>query len=169
MNKILKRLDSVHDKLISTVVSIDADRFNKRPAENQWSIAEILHHLHLVEGRVIKELETALAGEPQKAGWRSRIIPTSIVASRLVKVKAPKAVVPNDAPEKQVAIDNFETTRIRLKELCAKEGEQRLRQIAIKHPFLGKIDGTAAVSFVSYHELRHFKQIEEMLRREKIN
>ena len=149
---------------MTTVAPIDADRFNRRPAENEWSIGEILHHLYLVEDRVIKELEKALAGEPQKAGWRSRIIPSSIVASRLVKVKAPKAVVPNNAPEKGIAITNFEGARQRLKELCAKEGKQRLRQIAIKHPIFGKIDGTAAVSFVSYHELRHFKQIQEVLR-----
>ena len=152
---------------MTTVGAVDANRFSRRPSENEWSIAEILHHLHLVEDRVIKELEKALAGEPQKPGWRSRIIPPSIVASRLVKVKAPKAVVPNNAPEKSTAIENFETTRIRLKELCAKEGEQRLRQVVIKHPFFGKIDGAAAVSFVSYHELRHYKQIEEVLRKDK--
>jgi len=165
VNKIINRLDSVHQRVLEIVLPVDLDRFQRRPTENEWSIAEILDHLHLVEERVIKELEKALAGEPQKAGLLGRIIPTSIVASRLVRVSAPKAVVPTRHPEKHTAIENLESSRKRLKELCAREGQQRLRQIVMNHPFLGRIDGTAAVSFVSYHELRHYKQIREVLRK----
>jgi hypothetical protein len=163
VNKIIKRLDSVHQKLLDTVLAVDPERFKQRPTENEWSVAEIIHHLQLVEERVISEVEKGLAGPPQKAGLLARFIPPSIAASRLLRVKAPKAVVPTSSPEKQAAIDNFEATRKRLKELCAKAGPQRLGQIVLKHPFFGRIDGTAAVSFVSYHELRHYKQIREVL------
>jgi len=165
VDKIINRLDSVHQKVLAIVLPVDPDRFQQRPTENEWSVAEILDHLHLVEERVIKELEKALAGKPQKAGLLGRIIPTSIVASRLVRVSAPKAVVPTRHPEKQAAIENFESTRERLKQLCAREGQQRLRQIVMNHPFLGKRYVTAAVSFVSYHEIRHYKQIREVLRK----
>ena len=48
---------------MTTVAPIDADHFRRRPAENEWSVAEVLHHLYLVEDRVINELEKALAGE----------------------------------------------------------------------------------------------------------
>jgi hypothetical protein len=52
-----------------------------------------------------------------------------------------------------------------LKNLCATQGNDRFRQIIFKHPFLGEIDGVAAVSFIGYHELRHYKQIREVLRK----
>jgi len=34
----------------------------------------------------------------------------------------------------------------------------------MKHPFMGKPDGVRAVAFVGYHEQRHYKQIQEIIR-----
>jgi hypothetical protein len=169
LNKIINRLDSIHQKLLATVTPLDDTRFNKRPSEAEWSIAEIVHHLCLVEERVIKDLEKGLAAEPGKVGFVGRIVPTAIVASRIVRVKAPKSVVPNNAPERSKVIENFEAARTKLKDLCVKHGSKRLRQVVFDHPFLGKIDGTAAVSFVGYHEVRHYKQIREILKRRSRN
>ena len=39
------------------------------------------------------------------------------------------------------------------------------KQMVFKHPFLGEIDGIATVSFVGYHELRHYKQIREVIKK----
>ena len=72
---------------------------------------------------------------------------------------------PLDAPAKDVAIANFAGARNRLKTLCATHGEERFRNLVFKHPFLGEIDGVATVSFVGYHEQRHYKQIREVLRK----
>ncbi len=43
--------------------------------------------------------------------------------------------------------------------------EDRLKQVVFKHPFLGEIDGTATISFIGYHELRHYKQIREVIKK----
>ncbi|PWT79439.1 MAG: hypothetical protein C5B44_06840 [Acidobacteria bacterium] len=164
VDRIIKRLDAVHEKLLADVLPIDADRFRRRPSENEWSVAEIIYHLNLVEERVIKDLERGLAGEPCKPGLLTRLIPTSIVGIRLLRVKAPKGVLPTNPPEKEIAINKFQSTRRRLKDLCAQHGAERLRNVVFNHPFLGKLSGSAAVSFVGYHELRHYKQIKEVLR-----
>ena len=167
MNKIFARLDSIHEKLLSTVNSLEPDAYTQRPAEDQWSVAEIVHHVCLVEDRVIKELEGAVARAPQRVGFLRRLIPTKIVSLRLVRVKAPKAMNPLNAPDKDEAIENFDRIRDRLKAFCAAQGEARLREVVFKHPFLGEISGVAAVSFLGYHEERHHKQIREVL--QKIN
>ncbi len=167
MNRALRRLDSIHSRLLDTVASIEDPLFARCPAENEWSVAEIVHHLCLVERRVIKELEKELAKPPQRLGLFRRFVPTSIVASRLVRVKAPKAVNPIAPPPRDEIIENYNAVRNQLKELCATHGRQRLRLIIFKHPFLGDIDGTATISFVGYHEIRHFKQIQEVLKKLK--
>src|ERR1044072_8110497 len=95
------------------------------------------------------------------------LVPTSIVWARLLRVKAPKAMDPLGAPEKEEAIQNLESVRSRLKDLCARHGAARLHNVTFKHPFLGEIDGVATVSFVGYHEHRHFKQIREVLKKLK--
>lgn len=165
MKKALRRLDSVHKKLIDTINPLPPDIFSLRPSNSEWSVAEIVHHLCLVEQRVIKDLEGALALPPQRVGFLRRLIPTSIVSVRLIRVKAPRAVKPLDAPQKDVAVENFNGAREALKELCATHGQGRFKQIIFKHPFLGAIDGVATVSFVGYHEQRHYKQIRDVLRK----
>ncbi len=167
MKRALRRLDSVHEKLLHTVSLLEPGIYFQRPAEGEWSVAEIVHHLALVEERVIKELEGAIATPPQRIGFFRRLIPTSIVSSRLIRVKAPKAVRPLDAPAREAGIENLDRTRATLKKLCATHGHERFRQLIFKHPFLGNIDGVATVSFIGYHELRHYKQIREVLKKLK--
>lgn len=167
MQRTLKRLDSTHEQLVATVSPLSPQLFSQRPSENEWSVSEILHHLRLVEERVIKELEKGLAGTPQRLGLLRRLIPTAIVGSRLVKVKAPQAMNPINAPEKEQSLSDFDQTRSKLKALCATHGRERLKQTVFKHPFLGKMTGAAAVSFLGYHEQRHLKQIREVLQKLK--
>lgn len=161
----LKRLDSVHQKLIHTVTPLDSKIFSQRPSDDEWSVAEIVQHLSLVEERVIKDLERAVAKEPQRIGFVRKLVPTFIVASRLLRVKAPKAVNPIAVPEKNEVLENFDRARQALKALCATHGKDRLKKVVFKHPFLGDIDGVATVSFVGYHEQRHYKQIREVLKK----
>jgi len=165
MKRALQRLDSAHEKLLRIVSPLEASIYSQRPAQGEWSVAEIVHHLALVEERVIKELEGAIARPPQRIGFFRRLIPTAIVSSRLIRVKAPKAVKPLDAPDKDTVIENLDRTRATLKRFCATHGNERLRQLVFKHPFLGNIDGVATVLFVGYHEQRHYKQIREVLRK----
>lgn len=167
MKRSLLRLDSVHQKLIATVSPLEAGLFSTRPSTDEWSVAEIVQHLWLVEERVIKDLESEIAKAPQSVGFLRRLIPTSIVSSRLLRVKAPKAVNPLAVLEKDVAIENFNRARNSLKQLCATHGHDRFRKLVFKHPFLGYIDGVATISFVGYHEQRHYKQIREVLRKLK--
>jgi hypothetical protein len=165
MKRSLKRLDLVHQKLLGAVSELEPELYSQRPRDGEWSVAEIVHHLFLVEDRVIKELERAIAREPQRVGFFRRFIPTSIVSVRLIRVKAPKAMNPLDAPAKTVAVENLNRARNSLKQLCATQGHDRFRKLVFKHPFLGEIDGVATISFVGYHEQRHYKQIREVLKK----
>lgn len=167
MQRTIKRLDSVHKKLVATITPLSPQIFSQRPSESEWSVSEILHHLRLVEDRVIKELEKGLAAEPQRLSPLRRLIPTAIVGSRVIKVKAPQAMNPKEAPKKEESLANYDETRSRLKSLCATHGRDRLKQTVFAHPFLGKISGVAAVSFLGYHEQRHLKQIQEVLQKLK--
>ncbi len=165
MKRVLRRLDSVHQRLLDTVTPLDADTLQSRPSENEWSIAEIIHHLFLVEERVLNDLEKAVAREPQRVPFLRRFLPTSVVSSRLLRVKSPQAVTPTETPANNQALDELNRARSELKAFCSRHGESRFRTIVFKHPFLGPIDGVATVSFVGYHERRHLRQIREVLRK----
>lgn len=163
MKNALDRLDSIHQELINTVSSLEPGIYSRQPAAGEWSVGEIVQHLCLVEARVIHELERAIAQQPRRVGFLRRLIPTSIVSLRFKRVDAPKAMKPVDAPAREVALENFDRARNNLKALCATHGKERFRNLVFKHPFLGEIDGVATVSFIGYHEKRHYKQIREVL------
>src|SRR6266542_1292021 len=154
MKRTLRRLDTIHTKLLETVSPLDDQVFAQSPSENQWSISQIVHHLCLVEERVIGELEKELVKPPRQLGFLRTLVPTSIVASRLIRVKAPKAVNPLDASGNDENISKYNAVRNRLKELYQTHGEKRIRQTVFKHPLLGEIHGLATISFVGYHELQ---------------
>lgn len=165
MHRTLKRLDLAHERLIATITPLSPGVFTQRPSEKEWSVGEIVHHLALVEDRVIKELEKELGNPPQQLGLFRRLVPTRIVASRLIKVKTPRAMTPSDPPGKEESIANYDAIRNKLKDLWAMHGHDRLRKTVFKHPFLGAINGVATVSFVGYHEQRHLKQVREVLKK----
>ncbi len=165
MHRSLQRLDSIHQKLMNTIAALDDATLSRTPADNHWSVAQIVHHLSLVENAVIGELERGLARPPQRISFLRRLIPTSIVSIRLVRVKAPRGMNPLEPPGRGEIIANYDAARNRLKALYETHGPARLKQVIFKHPFLGDITGLATISFVGYHELRHLKQIRETLKK----
>jgi len=165
MNGTLKRLDTVHAKLSQAIRTTNPDLFSRRPSENEWSIVEVVHHLCLVEERVLTELKKSLQTEPATVGFLKKLIPMRIVSLRLTRVEAPKAVTPNNPPPMDELLQTYDTARADLKKFCTEQGRQRLKAMAVKHPVFGYIDGTAAVSMVRFHEDRHYKQIREIIKK----
>jgi len=163
MKSTLKRLDTVHEKLSTAVRNTNPNLYSKRPAENEWSIAEVVQHLCLVEERITEALEKALEGGSPKVGLMKKLIPMRIISHRFKKFTAPKMVTPKDPPPMDENLENYDRARGRLKQFCAECGPERLKTMSVKHPFLGNIDGVAAVSMLNFHEERHYKQIREIL------
>lgn len=165
MKGTLKRLDTVHEKLSVAVRTTNPSLYYKRPSENAWSIAEVVQHLCLVEQAILKALNKSLENGPAKVGFLKKMIPMRLVSLRFMKLKAPKIVTPKDPPAMDELLTDYDQVRGRLKQLCAEYGSDRLKAVSIKHPFLGDIDGVAAVSMINFHEERHYKQIREILKK----
>lgn len=165
MKGTLKRLDTVHDKLSTAIRTTNPDLFFKRPSDDEWSIAEVVQHLCLAEQHVLKDLRKSLQTGSAKVGFLKKLIPMRIISWRLVRVKAPRAVSPNDPPAMDELLKEYNQVRVDLKQLCVESGADRLKDIRFKHPFLGDIDGMAAVSMIGFHEERHYKQIREILKK----
>jgi hypothetical protein len=166
MKSTLKRLDTVHAELKTTVNGVDPALLFKRPAENEWSVAEVIEHLCLVEGAVMKGIKLKLAQPPVRVSFLRKFFPMRIVSLRLKRLQAPKYVQPaHDLPPMDELLEKFDALRANTKEVCIKEGPERLSQVCLKHPYFGDMDGAAAVSMVAFHEQRHLKQIRETLKK----
>jgi hypothetical protein len=94
MKSTLKRLDTVHQQLTSTIGAVDPALLVKRPAENEWSVAQVVEHLCLVEGAVTKYLKSKLDQPPVKVSWLKKLLPMRIVSLRMKRIQSPMFVVP---------------------------------------------------------------------------
>lgn len=166
MNSTLRRLDSVHGKLHTVVNSVDRSLFTKRPAENEWSVGEVVHHLLLVEERVLAELARTIDTTTPKVGFLKRLLPMRIVSLRVKRIEAPKVVRPaQTVPERDQLLHDYDLARQRLKDFCVAQGAAKLRGTSLPHPVFGYINGVAAVSMVGFHEQRHLKQINQIIKK----
>src|SRR5438128_1788725 len=136
MEKVIAKLDTIHSQLLDAIIGIDEARFSRRPSPGEWSIAEVVHHLYLVEKRVLVDLEEKLKAPPNGMSSFRRLFqpPAWIASMRTFRVKAPKFVEPLNPPAKQEVIDNFNQTRANIKNLLNNNGRSRLLQITVKHP-----------------------------------
>src|SRR4051812_46185741 len=112
MKSTLRRLDAVHRQLASTVGAIDPALLAKRPAENEWSVAEVVEHLCLVEGAVMGYLKSKLDQPPVKVSFLKKLLPMHIVSLRVKRLQAPKIVRPSqNLPPMDELLKKFHTIR----------------------------------------------------------
>src|SRR5207245_874876 len=125
------------------------------------------HHLCIGDEWMAEEIQKGLECPPQRLGLLRQIfkVPAWMVGIRLVRVKAPKKAEPLNPPPRETLIDNYKRGRTKLKDLALRIGRERLEQLIVVHPILGEYNGVQGVSFIHYHELRHYKQIREILQK----
>jgi len=166
MKSTLKRFDAVHQQLTDEVTAVEPALISQRPAEDEWSVAEVVEHLCLVEGAVMGYVKAKLNEPPVKVSFLKKLLPMRIVSLRVRRLQAPKIVEPSrDLPPMDELLKKFDTLRADTKEVCVNEGRQRLSGVCFKHPYFGDMDGAATVSMLAFHEQRHLKQIREILKK----
>jgi hypothetical protein len=165
MEKLLSKLDQSRAQLMFVIESVDGATLSRKPSPDAWCITQIVQHLILVEGQVLKALlRTAADPHAQKPGMLARMKPVSVVTLRTIKRKAPARVEPRDVPQLSELISNLAGGRKALRDFAVVTGKDGLRNLSFKHPFLGVLDGIGAIKFLRNHEIRHLKQIREVLK-----
>lgn len=144
-----------------------ADARARRPAPDRWSVAEVLEHLGLVEGRVVGLLGQLLQAAPMAdESTRASVTPLdrTTLRDRSRRVDAPAPIQPTGTVGADEAWTTLERTRAQLLALLdtAEADTRDLAQISRQHPALGTLDGYQWVASVGGHEERHTLQIVEI-------
>ena len=80
-------------ELYNEVNNLTDDEINRKPADNQWSIKQVMEHLFLMEGAITKTITNQLKnGEIVNPDLK----PIEASTNRSTKVDAPDFAVPND-------------------------------------------------------------------------
>jgi uncharacterized damage-inducible protein DinB len=155
-------LEDTRNALVDSVVGLTAQQWEFKPAQDRWSIAEIVAHLVIIEGRIhalIGRMGEAPEPPPEwdQAEMDARILRE--VPDRSAKVQAPAVLCPTEAWSRTEALERFFKTREQTIQLLSGPS---LRGHVLPHPIMGFWDGYQWLVAVGAHGMRHTGQILEV-------
>jgi len=163
MNKFADdNLHETRNNLVKEITLLSDAQFNSKPSMNKWSIAQVCHHLVLVEEASIKAIAWGLKETDSAPKERKNV--HTILLNRTKKIKAPKIVEPDVKPfEVQQIIDLLNESRKKLVTfLSTIEDKSILAKKSVMHPALGELPLDQWIEQIYLHEQRHIEQIKEL-------
>jgi hypothetical protein len=153
-------LASTREKFLDATGALSDAQWRFKPSADRWSIAEVVEHVAIVEGRV-HWLLGKMAGPPEaEPGRFSSAIDDFILAdlaNTTVKVKAPPTVEPTGQCTPQEALRQFIASRTQTLQLL--DSAPFLRGRVLPHPLFGPWDGYQWILGTAAHSARHAGQI----------
>jgi uncharacterized damage-inducible protein DinB len=166
-------LQQTRNAVIGATKGLSAAQWTFKPAPGQWSIAENLDHMVIVQERVLGPILSQLASAPAPPANRDYKAVDAIVIhqfpTRLAKFQAPEFIRPVDQIVPSESLDRLKTNYIRLMDYV--ESTPGLRQhageaVPLKAVSNGEydvMDGYQWVLAAAAHTERHAKQMLEVM------
>jgi DinB superfamily len=156
-----EKLAETRMKLLNEITSLNYEEFNTVPEENIWSVAQVCHHLYLVEISFAKAILYGLTKEDAKKAEPKQI---QLLSDRSKKIIAPEMVIPREEPfEKQQLVDMLDESRAMMLDVMNKVHEPSiLVERSVKHPVFGYLPLYQWIETTYLHEDRHIEQIREI-------
>lgn len=169
ITEVLTYLDTRRAALESTLAEVQPALRELRPSPESWSVAEVIQHLALTEGRVTEVVAHCIDRVLQAdVGPESETSPVGTsfdigrVLDRSRPVVAGESVLPRELLDANAAWERLERCRTRLRELVISADGLALAKVTAPNRVLGPLDGYQWILFVGAHEARHTEQIREI-------
>ena len=157
--------------LLDAASRVPASRWQTRPSDDQWSVSEILEHLHRVErgaaAVVAKRIAEARgAGHPGETETGSVLgtLDQFRVSELDRKLVAPDRVKPTENPDRETVERLLAESRSALEAAIASGDGLALGSIKQMHLRFGELDLYQWLLFVAEHEKRHTAQVRDVAR-----
>lgn len=165
ISELLDYVDRQADVLRAEFEAIPPERRGTRPAPDRWSPAEVVHHVVIVEQRLVKRVqafaEQARAFPPEHdTSSVFTVVDVGRFVSRNSRFKTSEAGEPRDTDAARVWSE-FEATRGQLKDAIRSADGLALNEVSAPHPALGTLSGYGWIAFAGAHAARHAAQIKE--------
>jgi hypothetical protein len=159
-------LRATRAKIETLLESVPHKRWNERPEEGRWTIAELVEHLHRVEKATVRLLalkaiearERAIGPETSTESVFGALGPMmELVAGRRI---ASERVAPRGMPADE-AHAAVRQSREELHAVLAALDGYALGELRHEHPIFGDIDLYQWILFAVGHERRHLPQLQQ--------
>ena len=165
MKAIVAKLNRSRAGLLAVVERVPAERWQKQPGNGAWSAAEVVAHLTMVETAVVSGATKWVQTEPKPVPfWKRLHVPLALEVLQLFKFKSPIPLDTRLVGEKDAMLERYRIVREQTMAFVEANRERDLRRWRRPHPILGSFNGNTWLKFIGYHELRHTKQIREIVK-----
>lgn len=155
--------------LLDSVSGLSAAQLEYRPADGEWSIEDILHHLAISDEANIKLTSMMLKQAEEKKLPADPTPDESVLDSldslkgRLAqRVKAPDRVAPRSHLPAAESLARLEASRTKLTDAIEQLASYDLAQLSWPHPLLGDLNLYQWLMMAGRHESRHTAQIDRI-------
>lgn len=160
---------SIREKFKGTFASLTEEQLNARPPGDEWSVAQIVEHVAIVNGGALR-ICAKLLGKGEAAGKTNDgsvfISPEFIEAASSAvgqKLEAPEMVQPiNNVPIAD-SIAKLDELQGQYAELRPKFESVDGVEAKFPHPYFGDLSAQEWLVLSGAHEIRHLKQIRRVL------
>ena len=169
--QIFEVIDETRARLCRRVDGLSDEQAAARPHPDAWTAAEIVEHLSLIEGRLVKMLSMMLT-KAESAGAGGNGAPVEmepfsldefIERARDEKYDAPEAVRPSGQVALSDSLEKMKRSREFLHGLRPRIEATDLSKVTYPHPAFGPLNFYRWLAFIGIHEERHLKQAEGLL------
>lgn len=151
-------------QFIATADQISDLKWLQSPAQNVWSPGEVVTHVGMVEEAIVQRCQKVLRSEPRSIALWGKIHPPLALATwRRKKVESPIPLDPSRVYGREKAYAALDATRQASLAFMKSWGDRDLGGYRFAHPIFGSLSVYEWYRFIGYHELRHRKQIRELV------
>jgi len=166
LHSILEKLSCAQTAFFRAADSVAAGQWNTKPKPDEWSAAELVAHLVMVERTIIGSADRITQKTPKAIPFLRRFhFPMWMVESRIIRRKSPIPLDPSLLNTKEEMLGELRAARERTLAFLAETSKRDLSAYCWPHPFLGMLNGYEWFEMMASHEIRHTKQMREIAAR----
>lgn len=166
LSPIIDDLNEAQSTFLRIADAFTSDQWMRRPEPQRWCAAEIVAHLVAVELAVVGGADRIMQRPLKSLSFMERRhLPIWLVRARLVKRKSPLPLDPSLVRDKEEALAELRAARERTLAFLEETRKRDLRPYCWRHAFLGMLNVYEWFELIAAHEIRHGKQLREILKK----
>ena len=173
---ILQGLEESDRQARSLIAELDEERFNWRPDERSWSVAQCLDHLNVGNRIYLESMRSALEAAQTKGSSRRGPIQQRALERWFVRtleppprrrLPAPRKIVPALRKSRAEVGEEWTRNQTQLRDLLYRAAPLDLNQTRFVNPFLRFLRFSVGTGFlvIDAHERRHLLQARKVVAR----
>jgi hypothetical protein len=166
LDPILEKLSCAQTAFLQAADCVRAEQWRAKPKADEWSAAELVAHLVMVERTIIGSADRITQKTPKPIPLLKRLhFPMWLVESRIIRRKSPIPLDPSLLNTKEEMLGELRAARERTLAFLEETAKRDLSAYCWPHPFLGMLNGYEWFEMIASHEIRHTKQMREIAAR----